>query len=112
MTETEWMTCTDPTPMLKFLQGKASERKLQLFACACCRRIWHLLADERSQRAVEVMERYVDGQACREEITASREVALQGEAGIFAASAAGYAARSCTGVVTGTAHFSARKCAG
>jgi hypothetical protein len=33
--ETEWQGATDPVPMLEFLRGRASDRKLILFALAC-----------------------------------------------------------------------------
>jgi hypothetical protein len=39
MTEQEWLECSDPEKLLRFLKGRAGERKLRLFACACCRRI-------------------------------------------------------------------------
>src|SRR5436305_14712282 len=60
MNEAEWQSCISPEPMLELLKGRVSDRKLQLFACACCRRIWHLL-DGWSQNAVTVSERHVDG---------------------------------------------------
>jgi hypothetical protein len=40
MTEEEWLTATDPRPLLEFLWGKASDRKLRLFASASCRFGW------------------------------------------------------------------------
>ena len=68
MTEQEWVTCADPTPMLGFLRDKASERKLRLFAVACCCRILRLFTDQRSVNAVLVADRYLDGTASREEL--------------------------------------------
>jgi hypothetical protein len=84
MTETEWLTRHDPTQLLQLLGGRAGERKLRLFACAACRRIWPFLKDERSRRAVEVAELYADGRASTEELE---------EAGRAAREAAGEAAR-------------------
>ena len=61
MTEAEWLICTDPTPMLEFLCGKASDRKLRLFAVACVRRIEHLFRHEDVLRSLVVAEQIAEG---------------------------------------------------
>jgi hypothetical protein len=58
--------------MFRYARGAASKRKSRLFACACCRRIWQLFPDERSRRAAEVSERYADGLATKQEMSAAR----------------------------------------
>ena len=61
MTEEEWLTETDPNSMLSFLEGKASDRRLRLFAVVCCRRIWDLLANEKCERAIKIAEECSEG---------------------------------------------------
>src|SRR5262249_37635583 len=54
--------------MVEFLRGRASERKLRLLSVAACRRIWHLIVDDRSRRAIDVLERFIEQEANREEL--------------------------------------------
>jgi hypothetical protein len=65
MTEAEWLACDDPQKMLTFLDdaGRLAERPLRLFACAVCRRVSDRFHDERIIAAIEVAERYSDGEA-------------------------------------------------
>jgi hypothetical protein len=81
MTEQEWLECTDPKPMLEFLRALASDRKLRLFGVACCRRLWSLLADDRSRKAVEVAEMFVDGTVGVAEVTAAEHEAWESTSG-------------------------------
>ena len=71
MTEAEWLACKDPAKMLLAVERRASERKFRLFACACCRRIWHLLPDEACQVAVERGEEYADRLVSRDDLVAT-----------------------------------------
>ena len=77
MTEEQWLACTDPAPMLELLRGKASDRKLRLFAVAGYRLCYgpDLRYSATAQRAVEVAERFADGLAGREELSQSSRAA-------------------------------------
>src|SRR3954471_12612292 len=54
--------------MLEFLRGKASDRKLRLFAAACCRRVWGRLSNKYSCKALVVAERYADAEVSEEKL--------------------------------------------
>jgi len=60
MDEAEWLACTDPNPLLDFLRGKVKDRKLRLFACECCRRIWRFL-QQTDRKCVEGGEIIAEG---------------------------------------------------
>ena len=68
MTEAEWNACADPELMLEFLRGKASDRKLRLFAVACCRHLGNLITDKYSRKALTIAERYADGEVSAEKL--------------------------------------------
>ena len=83
MTEAEWLGCNDPDRMLTLVRGSDAFRRVTCgtltmwfevdvpgptsqhqprpLACACARRVWHLLGDERSRALVEASERFADG---------------------------------------------------
>jgi hypothetical protein len=74
MTEAEWLSCTDPWPMRRHLfeSGQGTDRKLRLFACACCRHLWETVPERWNEATVETCERYADGLADEAELTAMR----------------------------------------
>jgi hypothetical protein len=61
VTEAEWDACADPEAMLRLLRGRVSDRKLRLFAVACCRRVAHINTHPGAAPAVEAAERFADG---------------------------------------------------
>ncbi|QEL14273.1 hypothetical protein [Limnoglobus roseus] len=72
MTEAEWRGAKDLGDwgaLLTFL-GPAPRRKRRLFAVACCRRVWNLIADRGSRAAVEAAERFADGECDADELSA------------------------------------------
>jgi hypothetical protein len=56
MTEVEWLACPERDRLLDHAMPRLGPRKLRLFSCAVGRRVWPLLTDPRSCRAVEVAE--------------------------------------------------------
>jgi hypothetical protein len=86
MLEADWLAAEHPQPMIALLGDLSLEhkpdgdenpavwwvgRKLRLWACACCRRVVHLLTDERSRAGLEALERYVDGELGEKEFRAA-----------------------------------------
>ena len=77
MTHSQWLACTDPDAMLRFLSGWVSERKLRLFAVACCRRLSTLVTDERYWHLLRIAEAYADGRGCLADLAEAHAVADQ-----------------------------------
>jgi len=79
--EMAWETCKRLDWMLWALNriGYKNNKALRLYACACVRgtplvdgrTVWDLLTDPRSREAVEVAERYANGQATYKELAAA-----------------------------------------
>jgi len=62
MTETEWLACKKPQSMLKFLQGKVSDRKLRLLA------LWIAAKSETlDAEYMAACERHADGLATEDD---------------------------------------------
>ncbi len=67
-TEAEWGVCDDPRAMLEYLGDRISKRKGTLYVCGGLRVIWdRWLYHSYSRSAVEVAERWADGQATGDE---------------------------------------------
>jgi hypothetical protein len=64
-TEARWLACTDALKLWRMLRVP-DDRLLRLYICACCRRFWHLLIDERSRHAVETCELFLDDRVSRQ----------------------------------------------
>jgi hypothetical protein len=87
VTEEEWLRSANPEEMLwalatQFPAGReyhgfpSYNRKLRLFAIACCRHVGHLLTEPRSWEALAVIERYADQLASEKEKAAAQKTSL------------------------------------
>jgi hypothetical protein len=72
MTEDEWLAATHAYGLI-YHKSCRSDRKRRLLACAWARRVLDLLPPAPFGTAVEVSERYADGQADRAELLAERK---------------------------------------
>jgi hypothetical protein len=74
MTETEWLTTRLPLYLLREYPAEWDGRKALLFWCACLRRVWRLVPNERVRRLVEAVENSPDApaDALRPEVEAVR----------------------------------------
>ena len=98
-TEAEWLAATLPGPLLEYVwqhrrraRLRDCRRQLRLFACACCRRAWHLLPERRLVHALQMCERHADGLADDAQRSAARAEAHEA-AGRAGAIPRGMAAR-------------------
>ena len=92
----------EPLPLLTILESNGlddclwclrsvpeHDREWRLFAVWCARQVQHLMTDPRSIAALDVAERFANGEAARDELSAARDAA--GAAARDAAWAAGAA---------------------
>ena len=78
------------------------DKEIRLFAVWCARQVQHMMADQRSVNALDVAERFANGDATEEELEAARAAA--GAAAWDAASAAAWdAARAAARDAAGAA---------
>ena len=96
----------DPLPILTVLESnglddalwalralEGHDREIRLFAVWCARQVQHLMSDYRSVEALDVAERFANGEVSDVELAAAREAAREA-----ARAAAGAAARAVAGV--------------
>jgi hypothetical protein len=72
MTEAEWLTGTDPSPMLMVLKDRSSDRKRRLIAVASCRAVLKEFPTDRSLPVVNAAERFADDPLALDELQAAR----------------------------------------
>jgi hypothetical protein len=80
---------------------KVGRRKLRLLACGCCRLAWGQMSDPRLKSAVELAERFVEGQATKAELEAAQSSIVELTLRSYERDAPGVLERSAAGMVFG-----------
>jgi hypothetical protein len=76
VTEAEWLESDEPHKMTVFLWRAPDARKFRLFVCAVCRQWWTWLKPSPYREAVELAERFADGNAGEEQLKAAETAIL------------------------------------
>jgi hypothetical protein len=75
LTEAAWLTSDNAKALLRSLPSLC-RRKVQLYGCACCRRLWERIAKPRRD-ALEVAEQFADGLTTYDELQRARGAASE-----------------------------------
>jgi hypothetical protein len=65
LTEYQWLNVNEPLQMLDFVLGRASERKLRLFCCACWRPLANTWVYSSLREVLDAAEAFAEGKAGR-----------------------------------------------
>ena len=90
------------------------DKEIRLFAVWCARQVQHLMTDQRSVDALDVAERFANGDATKEELDAAWAAsgsAARAASGSAARAAAGDAARAAARAASGSAAWDAARAA-
>lgn len=68
MSGNDWRSTHEPRKMLNMLPDAIAPRAVQYFLLAGCRRLLHLMPDERTRRGYLVLEQHIDGFATTDEL--------------------------------------------
>jgi len=71
MTEQEWLAGDSHHRLFTHLRGRTTDRKVRLWAVACCRRNPHWCYDDEARRLVMVAEEFADGVVDRRALSAT-----------------------------------------
>lgn len=79
MNAAEWTAASDPATMLEAVEDRVSDRKLRLFAVACCRHAWNTFVDPFSVRVVLAAEAFADGELTVDELARVYAAAVEAD---------------------------------
>src|SRR5262245_22680257 len=77
MTEHEWELAEELAKMIVFAEQVADTRQARLFATSCCYQVWDSLRDSDCQTAIELAERFADGNVAESKLEPVRATLSQ-----------------------------------